>query len=447
MSSDFLDLSQYNFTSGKDVVNPGKTIYNPAGSTVKTLRGNDEIIGYDSINSDFGFGVFVGVATSDASAVTSVDISDQANLEANGIDNKGSISTNRGRDIVKGTATANISVSVNTASEAIASAKNLDSTAIAQTFGSLEINAIANGINNSGSINTGDGSDSVDGDITSSITASATATTDATAIVQAVAQAPVDDSLTAFAAATAQSIARASVVATGIKNVGGEISTGRGGDHISATATSDSATYSEASSFTLTAATPENQALAISIADAIAEVEDKAIAIDNQNGLISLGRGGDSITATASATDTAIAINNQNGTIRTGDGADKITAYASGNNSYGIVGGDILTGNGRDEIATSNVSGGANIKMGAGQDTVKIDGFGGNGTVNGGRGNADTFEFGLSLEEFESMGGNIILGSQRNNEVTLELNGESLNIVNFEQFSFGGQSVNFEFNS
>ncbi|MDJ0677138.1 MAG: hypothetical protein QNJ36_17455, partial [Calothrix sp. MO_167.B42] len=278
------------------------------------------------------------------------------------------------------------------------------------------------------------------------VTAEATASLDVLAIATAVAQEPMSEGLQAVAVGYTASLAKAEVVATGINNKYGKITTGRGGDSILATATSFSATRVEAEVSIVGAATPENEALALGVVDAIAQVEDEAIAIDNSYGYISLGKGADTITATANGIDKAIAIDNSNGKIRTGDGADKITAYATGSESYGIIGGDILTGSGGDQIKTSNLGGDVHIKMGAGKDTVKVDGFGGNGTVNGGKGN-DTFEFGLSLEEFESMGGNIILGSQRNNEVTLELNGESLNIVNFEQFSFGGQSVNFEFNS
>ncbi|MEC4819513.1 MAG: hypothetical protein SAK29_40525 [Scytonema sp. PMC 1069.18] len=427
-----LNLSQVQFTDTADKVYSDSGIFNPAYSDVKTLKGADELIGNDSINSDFGFGVFVGVTAENANAITSADLSSKATVNTNGIHNKGSIRTNEGRDIVRGTATAKIAAIAQTVSEAIAYADRLDTSAIADTFAAINIQAVANGIKNSGEIRTGQGSDTIDSEVEASIAAVATATADATAIVEAIAKAPVSDNLTAFAGAIAQSLAQATITATGIQNIGGKIGTGRGADTISATATSYSATYAQASAGTVSSATPENQALAKAVAQAIAIAEDKAIAIDNTQGEINLGLGLDTIKATANASDKAIAIKNTQGIIRTGEGADVIQAYATGLDSYGIFGGTIETGDGADSVEASSFGGNVNIDMGDGKDFVK--GFG-DAIIDGGRG----FDI-LSLESYNIDDFNISLGAN-NNKVIFERNDITMTTTRFEQFNFNSGSL------
>ncbi len=432
-----LNLSQVKFTKKADKVNSDTGIFNPAGSDVKTLKGADEIIGNNSINSGFGFEVIAQAGAINAGAIAAADLSAKANINISGINNKGSISTNKGSDVVRGTSTAKIAAVAQTVSEAIAYADKLDSVAIAETFSRVDVNAIANGINNSGELGTGKGSDSVDGENDGSIAAVATATANAAAIVEGVAKAPVNESLTAFAAAIATSIANAKIVATGIKNVGGEIFTAKRGDTINATATSDSATLSEASAFALSAATPENQALALSVAEAIAVAQDKAIGIDNTRGTIHTGKGRDTITATANAADKAIAIENTNGIIKTGNGADTIQANATGIESFGIFGGTIRTGDGADRVEASSFGGGVGINMGDGKDFV--EGFG-DATVNGGNG----FDI-LDLASFQIDDFNISLGATNKNEVNFERDGISMNATNFEQFNFGNAGSTFTY--
>lgn len=433
-----LKLSKIKFTNRADKVNSNSGILNPAGFDIKALKGADEIIGNNSINSGFGFEVIAEVEVENAGAIAAADISAKANVRANGINNKGSISTNKGRDIVRGTAKANVVAQGSAVSEAIAYAKQVDTGAIAATFANIDVNAVANGIKNSGTLGTGKGNDSVDGDIDASIAAVATAQADAAAIVEGIAQAPMDDNLEAFAFAIAQSIANAEISATGINNRGGKITTAKGGDAINAIATSDSATFSEASTSTLAAATLENQALAIAVAEAIATVQDKAIAINNKKGIINMGRGGDTIKATANAVDKAIAIENNNGRIQTGAGADIIEANANGGSeSYGIFGGTIQTGDGADRVDASSFGGGVNIKMGKGKDFV--EGFG-DAVVNGGNG----FDI-LSLDSFTKDDFNISLGATNKNEVSFERDGISMNATNFEQFNFGNGNTIFTY--
>lgn len=428
-----LDLSNIQFTRRADKVNSDSGIFNPGGSNVKTLRGADEIIGNNFINSGFGLGVFAGAGAINAGAFTAADLSAEANVNANGINNKGSIATNRGRDVVRGTATAQLIAVAQTVSGAIAYANVLDTGAVAATFANINVNAIANGIKNSGELGTGKGSDSVDGEIDASIAAVATAKADAAAIVKSIAQAPVNESLTAFATAIAQSIANASIIATGFNNSGGKLTTAKGKDTINATANSDSATLSEAITFSSAAATPENQALAIAVAEAIATTQDKAIGIDNSNGTIGTGKKGDTIKATANATDKAIAINNSQGTIQTGRGADTIQANATGIESYGIFGGTIKMGNGADRIEASSFGGGVNINMGNGDDFVK--GFG-SATVTGGD-DFDTLSLDGNTGDFK-----IELGA--NSEVKFERDGITMIANEFEQFNFANGSFTYD---
>ncbi|MDJ0620587.1 MAG: hypothetical protein QNJ63_28280 [Calothrix sp. MO_192.B10] len=432
MSSNFFDLSTFPFTGGNDVVNPGKTIFNPAGSTVKTLKGNDQIIGNSSLRFDLG--VSVETAAQDINQginpVSSAEFIAQPKLNINGIINNGNLYTNRGRDVVNGKAAAEVFTQVNTITQAIAIANTVDASAIAASIAVVDITAIANGIKNTGEIGTGPGSDTVDGEVISSVSAEATATLDVQAIATAVAQEPVTEGLQAVAQGFAISLAKAKVVATGINNQQGELRTGRGGDNISAKATSFSTTRADVEATVLAAATPENQALVQGIFDAIVQVEDQAIAFDNTNGLVSLGLGRDTLEANATADDTAIAIKNDGGVIRTGDRADKITAYATGSQSYGIFGGDIFTGRGGDEVRASSFGGGVNIKMGRGQDFV--EGFG-DATVDGGAG-FDT----LSLGTYNKSDFNISYGSS--GSIMFERGGITMETYGFEQFNFADGS-------
>ena len=362
MNSDLFDLSQVVFTRRTDVVNPGKTIFNPEYSTVRTLRGHDQIIGSSSVSYDLG--VSLKVAAEDIglglNPVNSAEFINQRKHYVDGIINKGELYTNKGRDIVNGSATAKVTAVAQTVSEAIAIANTVDATAIANSVAFAEIAAIANGINNSGKISTGLGSDTVSGELKAAVAAVATASIDVKAIANAVAQTPMSEGLKAIAAGFAISIAKAQVVATGINNQHGEIRTGDGADYISATATSYSASFAEAETSAFAIATPENQALFQAVVAAIAQTQDTAIAINNQYGDIRTGYGADQIDATANASDNAIGIYNKYGYIATGYGSDTInaTANASGNaigiyNNYGYI----TTGYGSDTInATANAS-------------------------------------------------------------------------------------------
>ncbi|MUG94668.1 hypothetical protein F7734_20805 [Scytonema sp. UIC 10036] len=367
------------------------------------------MIGTDSVNGDFGFGVLVGVGARDFnSVIASNAFSARASVAANGINNKGTINTGRGLDQLKGTATANIWATAETVSQAIAFAETVDTSVISNAFASINVKVTADGIDNSGGeINNGMGSDGIYGDTEGSVTAVATAIADASAIVEAVAKAPVSPNLTAFALAIAESLASATIIARGINNKDGTITTGRGADTISATATSRAATLSQAASSAVSSAPSENQALAQSVVNAFAEVKDIAIAIDNTNG-----------------------------NIRTGDGQDSIIAKATGSKSYGIFGGIVNMGDGADRLEASSFGGGVNIDMGDSKDFVQ--GFG-DAKIDGGAG-FDTLSLGYKIDDF-----NISLGAN-NNKVIFERDGMTAIATNFEQFVFDNGNLTLSYN-
>ncbi|MDJ0796788.1 MAG: hypothetical protein QNJ51_08100 [Calothrix sp. MO_167.B12] len=434
MSSNVFDLSTVNFTNGNDVVAPGKTIFNPAASTVKTLRGNDQIIGTSSVKFDLKATAEtaaqdIGQGTNPSSSAVFIN---QGYLDISGIINQGDLHTNRGRDVVRGRAVAVVSAETSTMTKAIAIANTVDVSAIASSIAIVDIAAIANGIKNTGELGTGAGSDTVDGEVIGSVSAEARAELNVEAIATVFAQEPVTGGLQAVAQGLAISLATAKVVATGINNQQGEMKMGWGGDKITAKATSFSTARADVEAAVLAAATPENRALVQGVFDAVANVEDKAIAFDNSNGFVGMGLGRDILEANATASDTAIAIKNDGGVIRTGDGGDKITAYATGNKSYGIFGGDIITGYGKDEVRASSFGGNVNIRMGRGGDFV--EGFG-DAKVDGGAG-FDTISFGsYSKSDFT-----ISYGSS--GSIMFERGGVTMTTNRFEQFDFADGSYN-----
>lgn len=485
MNSDFFDLSEFIFTRGDDVVNPGQTIFNPANSIVRTKKGDDQIVGSSSVS--FGLGVSIEAAATaidqGLDPTISVEFTTQAKLNVSGIINRGDIYTNRGMDIVSGSATAEVTAVAQTVTSAIAMANTVDATAVANSLASVEITAITNGINNSGKISTGWGSDSVAGEVTASVASVATASINVAAIVTAISQAPMSEAVKAVAAGFATSLASSKVIARGINNKYGEIATNSGADKISAIATSYSATYAEAQIYNLAAATSENQALALTVVEAIAKTEDVAIGISNKfgnirtghgadiieatahgsdnaigifnkYGHISLGIGKDMIEATANASNNAIGIFNKYGDIRGGDGADTIKAsantngkgtaifnkggdiitgygadtieaYATGSESYGIYGGNVTTGYGADTVKASSFAGGVNINMGYGMDYV--EGFG-EAKVYGGA-DFDT----LSLGSYNKSDFDI---QTANGFIVFELGGTIMETSGFEKYVF-----------
>ncbi|MBR8833631.1 MAG: hypothetical protein DSM106950_06225 [Stigonema ocellatum SAG 48.90 = DSM 106950] len=432
-----LNLRKVKFTNNADEVKSNNGIFNPKNSTVNTLDGADKIIGTNSVNGDFGFGVLVGTnAQNFNSIIASAEFSGRASVAVKGINNKGIINTGSGSDQVIGNAIANIWATAETVSAVLAIANTADTSVISNAFASIKVNATADGIDNSGGeINNGNGNDGIYGNTIGSIAAVAIATADASAIVEALCKAPISNQLTAFAGAISTSIAKADIIARGINNRVGTITTGTGADAINATATSSSATLSVSASNALTIASSGNQALAKAVANAFAMANDQAIAIDNTKGYITTGDGNDTIDARAKASQKAIAIDNITGYITTGDGNDSIFASATGSDSYGIFGGRIDMGKNDDRLIASSFGGGVNIEMGKGNDFVQ--GFG-DATVDGGKG-TDI----LSLGSYSRDSFKISFGP--NNGANFQLNGITMTTTGFEQFQFAG-GVSYTYN-
>ncbi|BAY60529.1 hypothetical protein NIES22_05880 [Calothrix brevissima NIES-22] len=400
-----LNLAKIRFSNNSDVLNPGEAIYNPKSSYVDTFGGDDKIIGTANVSRGFEVYSFVGAKASRGQfTIASAELSGKADVEVYGIKNEGTISTNNGLDVIQGSAKANISATADSVSQAIAFARRADAVAITNAFASINIKATAEGIDNSwATIYTGKDSDTITGDAEGSISAIALAT------AVAIAEAPISNGVTAFAKAIATSLAKASIITTGINNSRGVISTGDGNDTINATATSSAGGFAGTISSTIANATGENKVLAEAIASATAKATDKAIAIDNSNGKID-----------------------------TGDGDDKITAKATGSDSYGIFGGSINTGNGNDSVIASSFGGGVNIDLGAGNDFVK--GFGA-AKIEGGLGR-DTLDLSdYKFNDFQIKFGGIF-GISLNNSVSFQLDGVTLNTTGFEQFNFADASYN-----
>ncbi|MBD2206202.1 hypothetical protein H6G33_29145 [Calothrix sp. FACHB-1219] len=400
-----INLAKVRFSNNSDVLNPGAAIYNPKSSYVDTLGGDDKITGTANVSRGFEVYSFVGAKASRGQfAIASAELSGKADVEVYGIKNEGTINTNNGLDVIKGSAKANISATAESVSQAIAFARRADAVAITNAFASINIKATAEGIDNSlGHIHTGKNNDTIIGDAEGSVSAIALAT------AVAIAEAPISHGVTAFAKAMATSLAKASITATGINNSRGEISTGDGNDTINATATSSAGAFAGTISAAIANATGENKALAEAL-----------------------------VSATAKATDKAIAINNSGGKIDTGVGDDTIIAKATGSDSYGIFGGSINTGHGNDRIFASSFGGGVNIDMGAGNDSVK--GFGA-AQINGGLG-WDTLDLSdYNFKDFQIKFGGIF-GISLNNSVSFQLDGVTLNTTGFEQFNFADASYN-----
>ncbi len=454
----FLDLRHVHFDDTSNVIDPGVPLVNPDYySFIWTGKGDDQLIGTDHVHNDFGAKVLVGAAGKNInSVIASTEFSSSFNVAAKGIKNEGLLWTEEGADLIKGTATSNISAVAQTVSQAIAIADTADTNVITNAFASIEVKSTADGIDNSGGdIDNGPGDDGISGGTEGSVGAVATATADASAIVEAIAKAPVSDGVTAFAGAFAQSLVDATIIARGINNNYGIITTGTDSDTITATATSSAATLSKSASSALSTATPGNQAAAQSVASAFAQVEDKAIAIDNTNGYLGTGSGKDSLTGEAKGTNSYgisggdiymggqedILIGKASGTnsygifesyIDMGNGPDTLIGEASGKNSHGIFGTEIRMGYGDDRIEASSFGGDVNIFMGRGNDFV--EGFG-DAKVRGGDG-YDRLSLGsYKIDQFD----NISFGSGIN-QVIFELDGMTMNTKNFERFFFGNEN-------
>lgn len=171
-------------------------------------------------------------------------------------------------------------------------------------------------------------------------------------------------------------------------------------------------------------------------------------------GTIDLGAGDNLIEARAVASSTdsfafAAGISQVQGSVITmGDGDDVIIAEAIASSpveaeAFGLFGGEIITGDGDDQIYARSDSGllagglglggGIAINIGTGNDI--LTGFG-EAVVDGGE-DEDTLRFEFTRDHFENAGGSIKIVS---NFMSFSLNGATMLAANFEVFEFADQT-------
>ena len=450
------DLSQFLFSKQSDIIVQDATIFNPLLSTIQTLDGHDQIISNASIVGDFGFEVIANAENNGQnSLMKSLDmnsLTQQASVDGDGIKNQGTVSLNEGEDIFQGFATANLSTTVEVIARAVANASTFGVNSIANALAVIDFQATADGIDNSGGIvHTNGGSDTIGSDIFGSLTAVAIATADASAIIEAIAVLPMSDELEVFAEAVAINLTNATIIATGINNQQGIMTTGPGSDTISSMA--DTFNNAIGESFAnavdiVNGAPQENQNLALATAEAFLQITGISIAINNTDGYIHTGDHNDTITVnshtiaidntrgyigTGNHDDTIIvasdnlAIQNTEGHIDTGSGHDLISVEAlNGVTPFGIIGGKISLGEGNDRVLAGRLGGNVEMYLGDGNDYVEAFGpaslFGGNGF--------DALSiWGLNYNDFDS----IKIAGQN---VYLTVDGQRLRADSFEQFTF-----------
>lgn len=452
----FFDLSKFLFSDELDIVIQDITIFNPLFSNIQTLGGSDQIISNVSLNGDFGFQVIAdAVNDGQNSLMKSLDMNSliqQAIVDGDGIKNQGIISLNQGEDIFQGLAVTNLSTTVEVIARAVSNASTFGNTAIANALGVIDFQATADGIDNSGGVlHTNGGSDTIGSDILGNLTAVAIATADASAIIEAIATLPMSPGLENFAQAVAVNLTNASIIATGINNQRGRMTTGAGSDTISSMADTfnNAIGLAFANAMDIVNGAPvENQNLAMATAEAFLQITGISIAINNTEGFIHTGDHKDTINAksrtiaidntrgyiaTGNHDDRIIvasdnlAIQNTGGYIDTGFGNDRISVQAlSSVIPFGILGGKISMGPGDDRLFASKLGGNVEIAMGTGNDYV--EGFGA-ATLFGGSGFDALGLRGFNYNDFDSIK---IAGPS----VYLTLDGQRLRAEGFEQFTF-----------
>ena len=438
-------LSDYASTANADSQSISQSLALATGisnvSKIDTGSGNDIIFGLAKANA-------VSEAQAIAKAKLFLDNAYNANANSEsiaetiagavGIANSGWLLTDGGNDIIVGVANTSTATQASAQAKAILKTSGFDDVLdLLEAQSTSNAIAIAQtqifGINNSGKIFTGHGSDSILGLANSKNLSDARAFSKTKVISNS------------LATATAEGSANAVVngEAVGIVN-SGYINTGKGHDTITGLAVNDPV--------------------------AIASADAEAMSMANDN---------DSESDTFSFSDTseavAIGINNSLGAIYTGRGNDRISGYAS---TVGILGGEIYTGKGRDRIVGKGSSVGiidSTIYAGAGNDylqaaiieidpstgnsamsedqtgsisnaqlygnnghdTFDIGGFAGNVLIDGGK-DFDVLQLWGNVDDYL-----ISLGSD-GLTLTIEDSGSVLTARNIEEFYFEGERHSIE---
>ena len=269
-------------------------------SKINTGRGDDKVVGVANVSA---------TAISEASSLAELvfdDVSDaevntQSEAEANilaegvGISNQGTIQTGNGCDTIIGIANVSTTATSNAFSQA-ESVFNNNSVAIANSESISVIEALAIGIDNTGKIHTGNDHDVIIGAAnTSTMTeADAVALTDSLAMSSEF-DGDVVDIETAISQSTSLAVSDSFTTTLGIIN-SGKILTGKGNDVVFGLANNESSSNSEAISEAL--ATADNVANALANAESVGVANGSAVGIANL-GKIHTGNGDDAVIGVA----------------------------------------------------------------------------------------------------------------------------------------------------
>ena len=424
--------------SGVGISNLGK---------IHTGEGHDTVIGIANVSATAtssafsqGESVFdrnsVAIANSESVAVV--------NALAIGIDNSDKIATGKGHDVIVGIASTvtmteadavALTNSVAVSSEFDGDAVDVLKTAISQSTSTAIADSFTTtlGIINSGKIHTGSGSDVIFGLANNGSLSNSLAISEAVAVANDIADANAD----------AKSLAIANGSAVGIANLG-KIHTGSGNDTIIGIALNNSAATADVEANAVAEADDSDSVVD---SDSIADTSEAfAIGIDNGDGKIETGHGGDRIIGYGE-------VGIVGGRISTGKGHDRVIGYGT---SVGIEGGEISLGDGNDyfkamiadfdpltgkvclkDDLSSSIKDAA-VFGGHGNDTFKLGGFAGTVSIDGGK-DRDVLKLWGSVDDYK-----FTLGSS--GVLTIENSDSELVVKNVEELYFGNSDRAYSFN-
>ncbi|MEN9519744.1 MAG: hypothetical protein RLZZ381_2332 [Cyanobacteriota bacterium] len=468
--------------------------------TINTGKGDDIIFGTadawgnskaDAQSESILSNVTYTDATSNSLATVNVLV------EAVGISNSGKINTGSGDDIIVGVANASASGNSTTNSQTQLVFTN-DSTANANSESVVIVNSLSIGVDNTSTINTGEGHDVIVGFATNSAMSQAIAATfayNATVLATGGDSQAIDVIETAVSQSTSSATAVNTTTTLGIVN-SGQIITSSGDDVIVGLANNQSESKSQTNSVAestandLATATADGQSLAIALGSTVGianfgeintgkgndivmglAINKTTANADADANAVSVVNDSDAQTNTSAIADVsqvrAIGIDNTGGKILTATGDDQII----GMGEIGILGGSLNAGVGDDQVIGYGKKVGvesSQIRLGQGNDCFKaaivdFDPFTGaislpsdqsdsikDTSVFGDRGN-DTFEIGDFKnsvlidggKDFDvlRLWGNIddyqFTGSSDDKTLTIEDSGSVLTVKNVEAIYYG----------
>lgn len=297
-------------------------------------------------------------------------------VEAVGISNSGKINTGSGDDIIVGVANASASGNSTTNSQTQLVFTN-DSTATANSESVVIVNSLSIGIDNTSTINTGEGHDVIVGFATNSAMSQAIAATfayNATVLATGGDSQAIDVIETAVSQSTSSATAVNTTTTLGIVN-SCQIITSNGDDVIVGLANNQSDSKSQTQSVAestandLATATADGQSLAIALGSTVGIANFGEINTGKGNDIV-MGIAINKTTATADADANAVSVvNDSNAQTNTSAIADVSQTTAIGIDN---TGGKILTAIGDDQIIGMGEIGilGGNFNAGVGDDQV-----------------------------------------------------------------------------